>query len=170
MPESVCLLTLMQRKYALLALVAGGVLIGDQVTKTLVLHWMPLYHTIPVINGFFDLVHVHNPGGAFGFLSGQHPMLRSVLFLSATAVAIGLILTFYHRTPAGHHWLATAFSLILGGALGNLVDRLRFGQVVDFLDVYIGRYHWPAFNVADSAITVGIAIFLVLLLRRKLPE
>ena len=160
----------MQRKYALLALVAGGVLISDQVTKMLVLHWMPLYHTIPVINGFFDLTHVHNPGGAFGFLSGQHPMLRSVLFLSATAVAIGLILTFYHRTPTGHRWLATAFSLILGGALGNLVDRLRFGKVIDFLDVYIGRHHWPAFNVADSAITVGITIFLVLLLRRKLPE
>ena len=163
-------MTPVQRKYALLILVAGAVFMGDQASKALVVERIPLYRVFPVIEGFFNLTHVHNAGGAFGFLAGQHPILRAALFLSASILAIGLILVFHHRTPPGHPWLSTAFALILGGALGNLVDRLQMGSVIDFLDVHIGRYHWPAFNVADSAITVGIGIFVVLLLFRRLPE
>ena len=151
-------------------LVAGAVLAGDQATKLLVQAKIPLYHAIPVIDGFFNLVHLHNPGGAFGFLAGQGSMLRAGLFLAATALAIGLILAYYHRMPPGRPWLATAFALILGGAVGNLIDRLRMGKVIDFLDVYIGAYHWPAFNVADSAITAGIGVFVVLMLGGRLPD
>ena len=163
-------MTTVQRKYALLILVVGAVFMGDQASKALVVERIPLYHALPVIEGFFNLTHVHNAGGAFGFLAGQHPILRTVLFLSASVLAIGLVLVFHHRTAPGYPWLSAAFALILGGALGNLADRLRMGSVIDFLDVYIGRYHWPAFNVADSAITVGIGIFVVLLLLRRLPE
>ncbi len=164
------MLTPSGRKYILLILVAGAVRAGDQATKLLVQARIPLYHAIPVIEGFFNLIHIHNPGGAFGFLAGQDPVLRAILFLAATVLAVGLLLVFFHRTPPGHPWLGTAFALILGGALGNLVDRLRMGRVIDFLDVHVGRYHWPAFNLADSAITVGIGIFLVLMLSRRLPE
>jgi signal peptidase II len=80
------------------------------------------------------------------------------------------VLWFYHRTPPERRWLAGAFALILGGAIGNLLDRLRLGQVVDFLDVYIGQWHWPAFNVADSAITVGVGLFLLHMVTGRLPD
>jgi signal peptidase II len=76
----------------------------------------------------------------------------------------------YKKTPHSHKLLAFGFALIFGGAVGNLIDRVRFGSVVDFLDVYLGRFHWPAFNIADSAITVGIMIFLFHLLRKEMPQ
>jgi signal peptidase II len=85
-------------------------------------------------------------------------------------MAVGLIFYFYHKTPPGQTLLSTGFALIFGGAIGNLIDRVRFGMVVDFLDFYIGRHHWPAFNIADSAITVGIFIFIYHLVVKKMPE
>ncbi|MFH2218927.1 MAG: signal peptidase II [Pseudomonadota bacterium] len=153
-----------------LACVAGPVIILDQITKAVVLKTLPLYRSVPVIPGLFNLTHIHNPGGAFGFLSGQSPVFRSTVFLLITTMAIGVILYLYKNTPRTHPWLATGFALVFGGAVGNLIDRFQFGKVVDFLDVYLGNFHWPAFNVADSAITVGIGIFVVHLLFRKMPE
>jgi signal peptidase II len=152
------------------ALIAGLVVLLDQATKLLVLAKMPLYHSIPVIPGFFNLTHIRNPGGAFGFLASGGPGIRNLLFIGVSAVAMGLIVAFYRSTPRTHPYLASALSLIFGGAVGNLIDRLRFGEVVDFLDVYVRTYHWPAFNVADSAISVGITIFIVHLVFGKMPE
>ncbi len=146
-------------KIALMGMVAGAVLILDQATKALVLTHLPLGGSIPVIPGFFDLTHVHNPGGAFGFLSGMSAEIRSLLFVAVSLLAAGLILYFYWQTPARQRFLAVGLCLLFGGAVGNLVDRIRFGVVVDFLDLYVGDLHWPAFNVADSAITVGVFIF-----------
>jgi signal peptidase II len=83
---------------------------------------------------------------------------------------MGLIVYFYHQTPRSHPYLSAALAMIFGGAVGNLIDRLRFGEVVDFLDVHLGAYHWPAFNVADSAITVGIAIFILHVVLGKMPK
>lgn len=80
-----------------------------------------------------------------------------------------MILYFYHQTPRSHPFFGFALALIFGGAVGNLIDRLRFGEVVDFLDVYVGAYHWPAFNIADSAVTVGVIIFLLHILFKKVP-
>jgi len=147
------------QKIAMIGLVAGAVLILDQATKALVLNHLPLGGSIPVIPGFFDLTHVHNPGGAFGFLSGMSAEFRGLLFVAVSLLAVGLILYFYWQTPVRQRFLAVGLSLIFGGAVGNLVDRIRFGIVVDFLDLYAGELHWPAFNVADSAITVGVLIF-----------
>ena len=147
------------QKIALIGLVAGAVLVLDQTTKALVLKHLPLGGSIPVIPGFFDLTHVHNPGGAFGFLSGMSAEFRGLLFVAVSLLAVGLILYFYWQTPVRQRFLAVGLSLIFGGAVGNLVDRIRFGIVVDFLDLYAGELHWPAFNVADSAITVGVLIF-----------
>lgn len=146
-------------KVKFLALVAGGVLILDQVTKAWVLTHLALGDSLTVIPGFFDLTHVHNPGGAFGFLSTMSPMVRAAVFIAASAIAAGLILWFYLQTPIHQRLLAFGLALIFGGALGNLIDRVRFGVVIDFFDVYVGQMHWPAFNVADSAITVGVCIF-----------
>jgi len=150
---------MVSQKITLIGIVAGAVLVLDQVTKALVLAHLPLGGSIPVIPGFFDLTHVHNPGGAFGFLSGMSAEVRSLLFVAVSLLAAGLILYFYWQTPVRQRFLAAGLSLLFGGAIGNLVDRIRFGVVVDFLDLYAGNLHWPAFNVADSAITVGVLIF-----------
>ena len=150
-----------------LTLIAGGVVLLDQVSKAAVLRELGLNQVTTVIKGFFNLVHVHNPGGAFGLMAGMSPVFRSALFVFVSAMAIGVILYFYHTTPPNRPWLATGFALILGGAVGNMIDRVRMGAVVDFLDFYIGRWHWPAFNIADSAITIGVGIFLLHLFLKK---
>jgi len=156
------------KKLKLLALVSGSVLLLDLATKALVLAMLPLGKSVPVIPGFFDITHVHNPGGAFGFLAGMSAELRGVLFIAVSLLAAGLIVYFYWQTPPGQR-LAFGLALVFGGAVGNLVDRIRFGIVVDFLDVYVGDLHWPAFNVADSAITIGVFIFAFHLLFQKNP-
>ncbi|MFZ0132740.1 MAG: signal peptidase II [Desulfobacterales bacterium] len=160
----------MKGKLIKLLQIAGAVVLLDQVTKMLVLRSLPLYHSVTVISGFFDLTHVQNPGGAFGFLAGSDARLRAVVFLLVSLVAVGLIVWFYFKSPSSHPWLSGAFAMILGGAVGNLIDRIRFGKVTDFLDFYVGSLHWPAFNVADSAITIGIGVFLFHLLFKKMPE
>jgi signal peptidase II len=153
-----------------LLMVSGILIVLDQISKMVILRSMPLYETIPVIPGFFSITHIHNPGGAFGFMAGQGPEVRSLLFLAMSTLAAVVIVFFYLRTPAAYSWLSTALLLIFGGAVGNMIDRFRFGEVVDFLDFYAGGYHWPAFNVADSGITVGMAILVFHLLFDKMPE
>jgi signal peptidase II len=153
-----------------LLMVSGTLIVLDQLSKMAILRSMPLYETIPVIPGFFNITHIHNPGGAFGFMASQGPEVRSFLFLAMSTLAAVVILFFYLRTPAAYSWLSTALLMIFGGAIGNMIDRYRFGEVVDFLDFYVGSYHWPAFNVADSAISVGMAILVAHLLFNKLPE
>ncbi|KPJ78375.1 MAG: hypothetical protein AMJ54_03945 [Deltaproteobacteria bacterium SG8_13] len=159
-----------RNKYAYLILVAATVVIADQVTKAVILKSLPLYDSLTVIPGLFDITHIHNPGGAFGFLADSGPGVRKLVFLFVSLMAMGLVAWFYIQTPPTHRFLATGFAMIFGGAVGNLIDRIRFGKVVDFLDFYVGRYHWPAFNVADSAISVGIGIFLLHLVLKKMPE
>lgn len=156
-------------KYIRLVLIAGLVAALDQASKWLVLASVRPYEAIPVIPGFFNLVLVHNPGGAFGFLAGQSAGWRALFFLFFSALAVCLIFYLYIKTPPSDKWLLTGFSLIIGGAVGNLIDRIRLGEVVDFLDLYIGEWHWPAFNVADSAISIGMGIFGIYLLLRKSP-
>ena len=155
-------------KYTKLAVISGLVIILDQVTKILILKNLPLYHSVAIIPGLFNITHIHNPGGAFGFLAHQDSSLRNFLFIVLSSLAVCFIFYFYKTTNRTHPFLASGFALILGGAIGNLVDRIRFGKVVDFLDFYIRNYHWPAFNVADSAITVGVAVFIFHLLFKKI--
>lgn len=157
-------------KYIRLAVVAGLVVGADQITKALIIKHLPLHKSITVISGLFDITHILNPGGAFGLMANMSVVVRTVVFLFISSLAVGLILYFYIKTPPGYTLLAIGFALIFGGAIGNLIDRVRFGVVVDFLDFYIGKHHWPAFNVADSAITVGIFIFIYHLLLKKMPE
>ena len=157
-------------KYRRLGGIAGSVVVADQVTKAIILDRLALYQHIPVVPGFFSITHIQNPGGAFGFLAQQSPMVRAFIFLLMSFLAVCLIFWFYRKTPSTHRFLSAGFALILGGAIGNLIDRLRFGSVVDFLDFYVGTWHWPAFNVADSAITTGIAIFLLHVVTGRMPE
>ncbi len=135
-------------------LVAGAVLVLDQATKTWVLENLYLYQHLTVIPSFFNITHVTNTGAAFGFMAGQEKW-RHVFFQVVSVVALGGL--FYVYVTAGRKtgWLFWGCSMVFGGACGNLIDRIRFQHVVDFLDFYLGTYHWPAFNVADAAITVG---------------
>ena len=155
--------------YKKLAAISGLVIIIDQITKILILKNLPLFHSVTIIPGFFNITHIHNPGGAFGFMAHQDSNFRNFLFILLASVAVGIIFYFYKNTNRTHPFLASGFALILGGAIGNLIDRIRFGTVVDFLDFYVHNHHWPAFNVADSAITIGVTIFIFHLLFRKMP-
>ncbi len=158
------------KKYTKLAIVAGIVVLADQISKALILKFLPYHQNFPVIEGFFNITHIRNPGGAFGLMANMNPAFRTVVFLFISSLAVGLILYFYHKTPNSQPHLATGFALIFGGAIGNLIDRIRLGNVVDFLDFYLGNLHWPAFNIADSGITIGIIIFIFHLVFKKLPE
>lgn len=156
-------------KLVKLLLIAALVVALDQVTKFLVMSQMTLYESIPIIDGFFQLTRAHNPGGAFSFFAGQSELVRKFVFLGMTAVAIMAILYIYFQTPRTQPLLTAALALIFGGAVGNFIDRLRFGYVVDFLDFFIGPYHYPIFNIADSTICVGLTFYAgYLLLSPKL--
>ncbi len=132
----------------------------DQFTKWLIMTWLPPGRSVVVIPGFFDLVDVRNRGAAFGFLNRHDIEWQFWLFLAATILATGVILALL-KGSRQRPWLCMALGLILGGALGNLVDRVRFRAVVDFLDFYWQQWHWPAFNVADCGICVGAFIACV---------
>ena len=137
---------------------AAALVLADQVTKTLVLGRFAPGERLE-ITGFFNMVLVYNKGAAFSFLSDAQGW-QTPLLIAFAVVAIGIVGTLLVRSP-GRSLFCTGLALILGGALGNLIDRLRFGQVVDFLDFHALGWHWPAFNVADSAITLG-AVLLIL--------
>ncbi|RJQ57603.1 MAG: signal peptidase II, partial [Desulfobacteraceae bacterium] len=120
---------MMRNKYARLWIVSGTIILLDQVTKWMVLKGIPLFHSIPVIPGFFNLVHIHNPGGAFGFLSSNASGVKRFVFLFASSLAIGLILYLYRQASKTQTWLSYGLALVFGGAVGNLIDRLRHGEV-----------------------------------------
>lgn len=145
----------------------GLIILLDQFSKFLVLKYLPLHSRMEIFPGVFDLVHVRNTGGAFSLFAGGHSPWRTGLFVGLTTVVLVIILFAYRKLGPEDRWSRIAYTCIVSGALGNLVDRLRFGEVVDFLDFYVGSYHWPAFNVADSAITVGAILLGVSLFRNK---
>lgn len=146
------------------------VVIVDQLTKLWIMNNFALYEQQNIIPGFFNLVYVTNTGAAFGFLAGGKSWLRQVFFIGVAIVALGVIVFAYGHLKKQGRLFVYALGLIAGGAIGNLIDRLRFGSVVDFLDFYLGSYHWPAFNAADSAITIGVGLFLLGTLQQHRKE
>jgi signal peptidase II len=145
-------------------LVSLGVITLDQLTKWLIQQTMSFGKSVPVLP-FFNLVLVYNPGAAFSFLSSAPGWQRDVFV--AIGLAASALIVYLLRRHAGDPLFCFALALILGGALGNVVDRLLLGAVVDFLDLHVAGYHWPAFNVADSAITCGAALLIWDSLRRS---
>jgi signal peptidase II len=130
----------------------------DQASKLVVDNSMQLYESIPLMP-YFSLTYVHNTGAAFSFLSEAGGWQR--WFFAALALIISVVLSVWLARLQKHETLlACALSLVLGGAIGNLIDRLAYGYVIDFLDIYYNNWHWPAFNIADSAITVGVGLML----------
>ncbi len=131
----------------------------DQGTKLAIDSSMKLYQSIPILP-FFKLTYVHNTGAAFSFLSEAGGWQR--WFFAGLALAISCVIGVWLARLKQHETLlAVALSLVLGGAIGNLIDRLAYGYVIDFLDVYYQTWHWPAFNIADSAITLGVILMLL---------
>lgn len=145
----------MKRDDYLFIFPAVVIIFMDQVSKFVVAGTIKVHESIAVIKGFFNLVHVRNSGMAFGFLNRPDFGMGYYVLVGATIVAILLLLYWFNRIRNRDGRLIFGLSLILGGAIGNLIDRLRLKEVVDFLDFYIGQYHWPSFNLADSSITVG---------------
>ena len=140
-------------------------LVLDQVSKLFILLKLPLGGKLALIPGLLNFVHVHNKGAAFGLLSGLPAEYAWLFFVATTGLVLGVLGYLLWRLPDDHWPAALGYSLILTGALGNLIDRVRLGEVVDFIDVYWGRYHWPAFNVADSLVCVGTAILVWVIIR-----
>ena len=150
----------MKRSIIFFIVVAAVVIALDQITKDAISSRFLMHESYGVINGLFNLVYVMNPGAAFGFLSGASATFRYIFFIGVTFIAILLIIYYLVKSKPGSIVTVLPLTLIFAGAVGNLIDRIRFGAVVDFLDVYIGSWHWPAFNVADSAITVGAILMI----------
>jgi len=162
----------MKRKYWILLIFCFGILLLDQWTKYVVVQKLALYQKVEMIQGFFSLIHVRNTGGAFGIFGGEKGGLGSVFFLIVSLLAIGAIVFLFIKIKENEKILALSFSLVLSGAIGNLIDRLRYGEVIDFLQFYLSFLPWrifnpwPTFNVADSAICIGMGLLALELLKR----
>jgi len=137
------------------------IVLADQAAKWVVIERLPLYEDLPLISGLLSLQHVRNSGAVFGFLSGADIPGKPYLFALLSAVALAA-LTYYARTiPREERFPRFALSLVIGGAIGNLIDRVRFGYVVDFVKMYWGTHVWPNYNVADSAISIGLVLLVI---------
>ena len=146
-------------------LIASLFALADQAIKQIVVKTFALHESQAVIPDFFSLVYLRNSGGAFSILDGLPPLWGRLFFICATLAALAFVLYLYLSHSPGNLWGRAGMILVFGGGLGNLVDRVAYGEVIDYLLFYYGQYHWPAFNLADSGITVGVGMMIVDLMR-----
>jgi len=166
----------MPSKYKLVIIVSAVIIALDQLTKWLILTYVPLYSTVPVIPGFFDIVHIRNTGAAFGMFANSDSPLREPFFYVVALIAVVVLISILRKLPNYVTLMSWVIALVFGGLVGNLVDRIRFGNVVDFLSFHwrdavanwnvlgwhIGfKWEWPSFNVADSAITIAMVLIVI---------
>jgi signal peptidase II len=133
-----------------------AVIVLDQVTKRVIREHVDVRESIPIVDGFVSIVHARNPGAAFSFLADAPAWFREPFFIAITVTAIAVLLYVISRLPLEDRLTRAALGGVFGGAVGNLIDRLMYGEVTDFIDVHWRSHHWPAFNVADSAITIAV--------------
>ena len=145
---------------------AGLVLILDQATKYLAARFLDPLRPLTLIEGLLNLSYLRNRGAAFGLLADMDASLRIPIFLGVTVVAFFLLWRYFRRIPKGEVYLPATVALIFAGAVGNLMDRIRSGEVIDFIDLHLRSYHWPAFNLADMSITAGAALLILHLIRK----
>jgi len=155
----------MKTKYRILLAITPLILIVDQLTKLYIDRTMQLYQSIPVVGGLFSITYLRNRGAAFSFLADAS--WRLPFFILVSFIAVAAIMVAFGKLRDDQRFAALSLTLILSGAVGNLIDRLRLGEVIDFLDVYWRNHHWPAFNVADSAICVGVAMLALDMFREE---
>ncbi len=142
-------------------------LISDQITKALIARNIALNSGIEVVPNFFHLVHIRNKGAIFGFFSQSGNIWVFVLLTLASLAALGLVIYYFFKTPPNEKILKISLSLIIAGALGNLIDRVFRGSVIDFLDFSVKGWHWPSFNVADSCISIGALLLVFVFLFKR---
>ncbi|MFZ9594461.1 MAG: signal peptidase II [Bdellovibrionia bacterium] len=160
-----------KNKYVILIGVLLLVIASDQWTKQMILEKFKLGESLPLFQGYFDLTYVQNKGAAFGLLAQADPAFRVPFFMTVPVIALGAIASVFRKLKASDAQSAFALALIISGAIGNLVDRIRLGFVVDFLDFHWGwQYHFPAFNIADSAICIGVGWVIFDLSQNPAPE
>lgn len=159
------------RKYLILLSLVGFVVSLDQLTKNAIVNNFKLGDSLAVIASFFNISRVHNPGAAFGLLANLPPEFRDPFFFVVPGATLVVILIVFYKLKENQMISVYALSSIVGGALGNLADRIRLGYVVDFLDFHWNsRWHFPAFNVADAAITLGVGLLITSMLYEKDAE
>lgn len=152
-------------RWSLFGVVAAAGLVLDQASKLYIHRTMELYQSIPVVDGLFNIFYIRNKGAAFSFLS--QASWRLPFFIAVSLIASLVILVAYRRLRDDQRLARLSLAMIFSGAVGNLIDRVRLGEVIDFLDLYWGNHHWPAFNVADSLICVGVALLALDMLREE---
>lgn len=150
-------------------LIALAVVLLDRLTKWVVIQTIPLDDAINIIPGLFRLTHLENTGAAFSLFADSASPFKSTLLIVFSLVALAVVSFLLWKDRTFYNAGTLALSLILGGAIGNLWDRLAYGKVTDFLDFYIGVHHWPPFNVADSAIVIGALLLLLRILSKEQP-
>jgi len=144
-----------------LFLISNTLILVDQYTKFLVNTHIPLYYSIKVIDNLFNLTHVRNPGVAFGLFADQDLEYKALIFIIISSVAICAILFIYYQTPDDKKMVRAGLIMIFSGAIGNLIDRVAYAEVIDFVDIFYQNYHWPAFNFADACITIGVWLMIL---------
>jgi signal peptidase II len=150
----------------LIFVLAAAIILLDQWTKSIVSHTFVVSESRSILSGFFDLTYVQNRGGAFGIMQGS----GLGLIAAGVAVAIAIVVSIFRGPAKLQSLIGIGMALPLGGTIGNMIDRARLGYVVDFFDVYVGIHHWPVFNIADSAICVGVGLIALWILRRPEPS
>jgi len=156
----------MNGKWGTMFLPALVVIVLDQLTKAIVIGRMQLHQSISVVDGLFSFTYVRNTGAAFGIFAGHFAEFRVPMLLAIALLALVVLLWFVRGVPADRRLVIAACGGVLGGAVGNMIDRAIYGEVIDFLDVYVGSYHWPTFNVADCGITIGVIVLTLDALRQ----
>lgn len=159
----------MRNKYLFLFVISSALIIVDQYTKFMIVLHIPLHYSVKVVEGFFNLTHIRNSGVAFGIFAGQQSELKPYLLIIVSIIAIIAILVIFHQTGKEKRLVQTALVLIFSGAIGNLIDRVLHKEVIDFIDIFIGNRHWPAFNIADSCISLGVMFMAADLFAGKTP-
>ena len=142
-------------------MVSNVLIILDQYTKSWVTTHIPQGYSMEVIKGFFSITHIRNPGVAFGLFAENDSEFKSLIFIGFSVIAILAILVFFHQAPRHRRIVHVGLIMVFSGAIGNLIDRILYQEVIDFLDFFYNGYHWPAFNVADSCITTGVVFMFI---------
>ena len=155
----------MRNKYLFLFVISSALIVIDQYTKFMVTLHIPLSYSINVVEGFFNLTHVRNSGVAFGIFSEQNSELKPYLLIFVSIIAIIAILVIFHQTERQKRLVQGGLVLVFSGAIGNLIDRVLHKEVIDFIDIFFNNRHWPAFNVADACITIGVMLLAADLLK-----
>jgi signal peptidase II len=142
-------------------------LAADQLTKAIVAQKIPFLNSRSIIPGFFNLTHIRNRGAIFGFFSQSGSQFLYVILTLASLAALAFVAFYFFKTPPSQRLMLISLSLILAGALGNMIDRIFRGYVIDFMDFHVKKWHWPSFNIADASITIGALIIILLFFFRK---